>query len=216
MSHAPATVVYGNDPLCGWCFAIGPALEAARRELAEEVAWRIECGGLVVGARVRAISYEREYLRNGFDAVRRASGRAPGQAYWSKVVDPGTWVSDSEPACRAVLLARQVSSERAVAFAHGLTDALYLDGDLPDDPQTIRRVAETVGLDAQALLERWGSDDAKRMTEESFRYARGLGISTYPSLLLEAGEHRRTLLTGFATTEAIVQTIRVALSALSR
>lgn len=42
-------VVYGYDPLCGWCFAAGPAMAEVRRTLADEVTFEVACGGLVSG-----------------------------------------------------------------------------------------------------------------------------------------------------------------------
>jgi putative protein-disulfide isomerase len=202
------TIVYGNDPLCGWCFAIGPELLKARLELAEEVTFRIECGGLVTGERVRPIALDRDYLVAGFRQVKATSGREPGPNYWSRVVEPGTWVSNSEPACRAVLMAQKMEPGLAVEFSHALTDALYVDGALPDDPATVRRVAEDVGINSDELSSLWSSPDAATLTADAFAHARQLGVTSYPSLHLEVGSRLKPILSGFATTDQIVSKIR--------
>ena len=206
------TIVYGNDPLCGWCFAIGPELLKARLELADEVAFRIECGGLVMSERVRPIAHDRDYLAAGFARVKATSGREPGPNYWSRVVEPGIWVSNSEPACRAVLVAQKMEPGRAIEFRHALTDALYVDGELPDDPSTVRRVAEDVGINADELFSLWSSPDAATLTANAFAHARQLGVTSYPSLYLEVGSRLKPILSGFATTDEIVSEIRTVIA----
>jgi putative protein-disulfide isomerase len=206
------TIVYGNDPLCGWCFAIGPELLKARLELADEVEFRIECGGLVTSERVRPIARDRDYLVAGFSQVKATSGREPGPKYWSRVVEPGTWVSNSEPACRAVLVAQKMEPGRAIEFSHALTDALYLGGELPDDPATVRRVAEEVGINADELLSIWSSPEVVTLTADAFAHARQLGVTSYPSLYLEVGLRLKPILSGFATADEIVSKIRTVIT----
>jgi putative protein-disulfide isomerase len=206
--NSTPTIVYGNDPLCGWCFAIGPALLKARLALADEVTFRIECGGLVTGERVRPIALDRDYLVAGFRQVKATSGREPGPNYWSRVVEPGTWVSNSEPACRAVLVAQKIAPGQAIEFSCALTDALYVEGDLPDDSATVRRIAEDVGIDADELFRIWSLPDGAMLTADAFAHARQLGVTSYPSLYLEVGSRLKPILSGFATTDQIVSEIR--------
>jgi putative protein-disulfide isomerase len=206
------TVVYANDPLCGWCFAIGPSLNEAHRRLGSEVQWRIECGGLVVGERVRPIAADRDYLVAGFAQVKSASGREPGEQYWSDVVAPGSWISNSEPACRAVLLVQQLRPEIAMKFSHSLTDALYLHGQTPENPETLRMVAD-FGLDPDEFIATWQSPAAIDMTTAAFAHARKLGVTTYPSLFLEVESQLQPLLSGFATATEIEAKIRLAIDA---
>jgi putative protein-disulfide isomerase len=207
------TVVYGNDPLCGWCFGIGPDLLEAQATLGSEVDWRLETGGLVSGQRVRPIAHDRAYLRQGLDAVEAVTGRRAGEAYWRDIVEPGTYVSDSEPAVRAVVAARELSPGNELAFSHALTDALYLDGRVPDDPGTLRQVAGSLGMDGAELVIRWRSERARAATADAFVRASRLGITTYPSLFLEVpGGGLQPIVSGYADAASIVARTR----ALSR
>jgi putative protein-disulfide isomerase len=207
------TVVYGNDPLCGWCFAIGPSLNEARTNLGDDVQWRIECGGLVTGERVRPISFDSDYLKAGFAQVQLASGRVTGDRYWSEVVEPGTWVSNSEPVCRAVLLVQQLQPELAMSFSHSLTDALYLDGRIPNDPETLAVVAQQCGLNAEDFLRAWQAPEAATMTRHAFARARQLGVTTYPSLFLEMNSVLQPILSGYASATDIEHHVRIAIAA---
>lgn len=210
------SVVYGVDPLCGWCFAIGDALRQARTALDGEVRWEVALGGLVVGERVRPIGEDADYLRAGFAAVERASGRRPGPVYWEEVVAPGTWISDSEPAVRAVVAARDLGGDdAAVTVAHLLCDGLYLDGRTPDDPSEIEAVGEAAGIGGRALLERWGSANGRAAVPREYARARSLGITTYPSLFVRAsdGGPLVPVAAGYAPAEVIVAGVRRAAAA---
>lgn len=207
-------MVYGVDPLCGWCFAIGQALAQARTELADEVRWEVALGGLVVGERVRPVREDAAYLRAGFAAVEQASGRRPGEAYWRDVVEPGTWVSDSEPAVRAVVAARDLAGDdTAIDVAHRLTDGLYLEGRTPDDPDQVERVGEAGGVGGEALLGRWRSPEAAEAVQREYARARGLGVTTYPSLFVRSagGGPLTPVLAGYAPADKIVAGVRRAM-----
>jgi len=205
-------LVYGNDPLCGWCFAIGPDLLAAKAELGEEVTWQLECGGLVVGERVRPVADDEAYLRAGLAQVEQVSGRRASTAYYDRVLGAGTWVSDSEPPCRAVLIVRDMAPDLVLDFSHGLTDALYLAGQLPDDPETIREVAERSGLDGAEVVRLWSDPSALGTTQEAFRRARAFGVTTYPSLFLCHGGTARELFAGWLDAAGIVARVRAAVT----
>ena len=210
------TVVYGNDVLCGWCFATGLSLLDAKQRLGEDVTWRIEAGGLVVAERVHPVALDREYLVAGLAQVAMVTGRRAGGAYYEKVLGPGTWVSNSEPACRAVLVAQEMRAEVAVEFSHWLTDALYLDGRVPDDPDTVRDAAAANGIDGDELVARWATPGAVEMTQQAFARARALGVHTYPSLFLEIAPGRlHPLAAGYADSDTIVGAVREAATRLA-
>lgn len=209
MIAALPVVVYAVDPLCGWCFAIGDALRAARRELAGEVRWEVALGGLVTGDRVRPIREDADYLRRGIAMVRAASGRDAGAAYWRDLVDPGTWISDSGPSVRAIVAVRDLAGDdAALDTAHLLCDGMFLDGRAPDDPAQVRDVVAGLGLDVDAVLARWNSDEGRVAAEAENRRARAMGVTVYPSLFVRRGGSLVPVLTGWAPADAIVTGIR--------
>ncbi len=99
-----------------------------------------------------------------------------------------------------------------MSFSHSLTDALYLDGQTPDDPNTLHLVAEQSGLSADEFIVTWKSQEAIDMTTAAFARARQLGITTYPSLFLEVGSRLQPILSGFASAPEIERQVRVAMA----
>ncbi len=214
-SRTRPTVVYGNDPLCGWCFAIGPELLEAKRRTADRYDWRVECGGLVVGERVHPIAQDRDYLVAGLAQVAAVSGRHAGAAYVDGLLAHGTWVSNSEPSCRAVVVVSSMAPDLVIEFSHGLTDALYIDGREPDAPETISDIAKGVGLDGDEVVTRWLDPAAADATAQAFLNARTLGVTTYPSLFVDTGNGLVSVLAGWASQERIVEALDAAVGSIA-
>ncbi|MFN3218556.1 MAG: DsbA family protein [Acidimicrobiales bacterium] len=206
--NLPIELVYHADPLCGWCFAIAPALAEARSRIGDRARWTLRMGGLVVGERVRPVGLDAAYLRSGLAQVAAATGREAGDRYYTDIVDRGTWVSDSEPVCRAVLVAEELGgTDAAFAASHALSDALYLEGREPDAPTTVRDLATALGLDAEEFLTRWGSDAAAARLAHHWDQTRAMGLTTYPTIAI-AGEGVVTpLVVGAASADDIVDAI---------
>ncbi|WP_372423858.1 DsbA family protein [Salinarimonas chemoclinalis] len=182
----PPTLVVAHDPLCGWCWGFGPTLRRLRARFEGEATFRIAMGGLVTGARERMIGIDAPYLMRGLQEIHARTGMKAGPAFFERVLEPGRWVSRSEPACRAARVARELAGDAAALdVAMGLCDALYGEGRVPDDPRTIARVAAAAGLDADALLARWSAPEAFARTMAMFDAERKRGIASYPALFLE-------------------------------
>lgn len=208
-------VVVGTDPLCGWCFGIVDALAEARRRLADEVTFEVACGGLVLGSRVRAVANDVTYLRRGLATVAVTTGRHASSAYYDGLLADGTWVSDSEPSVRAVVVAReQGGDDVALDLSSRLSDALYQGGVAPEDPSTLAGAAAAVGLDPEAFLAAWVSPEAARATQDEMERARALGVTTYPSLLLRVGDAAVPLVAGYASADEITAVVRAAVPAV--
>ena len=165
---------------------------------------------------MRAVANDEGYLRAGLATVAATTGRHAGTDYYDGLLAEGTWVSDSEPAVRAVVVAREQGGDAvALDLSSALSDALYVDGRAPEAPETLRDVAAAVGLDPDAFLAAFDSPEAREATKEEMLRARGLGVQTYPSLLLRVGERTVPLVEGYAPAQEIVRRVRGAVEVLA-
>ena len=208
------TLVYGFDPLCGWCFVFAPSLAALRRELEGRVDIELACGGLVVGERVRSMAEMRPYLRSAIPEAEARSGVRFGAGFTEGLLLRDEVRLASEPACRALFAARSLgaSSSQLLDYATQMIEALYQRGEVTSDIEPLARAASAVGLDGGALRERWDSAPMRAETEQEFAAARALGVSMYPSLLLRRGEQVELILRGFATPAQAVSLVEAALA----
>lgn len=181
------TLVYGFDPLCGWCYGFRPVFEKLRAATAGKARWVLSCGGLVTGERERPIGETRAYLLQGMQAVEARTGVRFGPKFRDGILAQGTWVSRSEPACRAVLEAQSLDAEKGLDFASALSEAFYLEGLAPDSDEGLKFAATRSGIDEAALKRVWDTPEARERTSRAFAEARRQGVTMYPSVFLSQG-----------------------------
>lgn len=204
-------IIYAFDPLCGWCYGFNPALDRVRKTLKDRVQFRIACGGLITGAREQPIREVADYLRQGMQAVETQTGVKFGRAFIEGLLAQGTWISRSEPACRAVLLVQEIAPQYSLDFAYALSKAFYYDGLPPDDPKTISQIASSVGVDRDILLNQWNQPETRDRTLQAFAEARSLGIQSYPSLFLWQDSNLLSIVRGYASAETILEKLKLLL-----
>ena len=209
------TIVYALDPLCGWCFAFTDTAATLRRELGDDVNWAVACGGLVVGERVSPIAQAADYLRAGMKAVEARTPARFGDDFRA-VLDDGTWISNSEPACRAVLLVqRHFGGGAAVDFAGALSQGFYQEGHVPDAPESLALAAGRARIDICPIMDVWASDEARSFTKDQFRKARSEGLNSYPSLFLRTDQGLERVLSGWAAPYDALARLRAAIAGVT-
>jgi putative protein-disulfide isomerase len=168
------------------------------------------CGGLVVGERVRPLSEMRGYLQRAYPEAEARSGVRFGQGFTEGLLQKDDVVLASEPACRAIFVAREIAGEaRALTFAMHLTTALYHDGLDPSDPEVLEELAREDHL--VGLVDRWRTPEARALTERGFARARSLSVSMYPMLILADGDRHTLVLRGYASPTDAIERVNRAL-----
>jgi len=183
MTSKPLNLVCAFDPLCGWCFGFNPVLKKLRSKLGDQAKWRIMSGGLVTGERERPIGEMAGYLRSGLEAVYARTGQRAGDAFYT-LMEEGSWVSRSEPACRAIFVVQQKWPDKAIEFAQNLCNAFYVQGLAPTEAETLVDVATSCNIPAETLIALWAEESAKQQTSAEFAKAKSMGVTGYPALYL--------------------------------
>ena len=98
-----ATLHYIYDPLCGWCYAAAPLVEAA----SQLVPIQFHGGGMMTGTRRQKITPAwRDYVRPQDRQIGRATGQHFGEAYLDGLLEDQSAVLDSGPPTAAILAAQ--------------------------------------------------------------------------------------------------------------
>jgi putative protein-disulfide isomerase len=87
---------------------------------------------------------------------------------------------DSTDAARGVAALRQAAPDRAVEIAIAVQRAFFVDGLSLSDPDTYRKVAEAVGLDARSALAAMAAPLSKTAAEADFRRSAKLAVTGFP------------------------------------
>lgn len=168
-------LVYGMDPLCGWCYGIGPAI---RRVMADhpDLTIRPVLAGLVTGTRVGPYAEKEGYIRQANQRLRSVTGRAPSEAFFQMIRQPGV-KGDSAPPSIAIGAVRRAYPAHVVDFSLRVTEAHFADGADLNDPATYAAILQQMSLtlDLPDL-----SDAASAQAE--WADGRAMGLASFPSL----------------------------------
>lgn len=170
-------LLYGFDPLCGWCYGIVPAMRRLRRDH-PGLPIRLVMAGLVTGDRVGPYAHMEGYIRGASERLRAVTGRAPSEAFFDLIRRSGV-IGDSGPPSVAIAHVADRAPGRAVDFAHRVIEAHFERGADLGDPATYAPLLLAEGL-PQDLPDL--ADPA--LQAAAWAEGRRLGIRSFPTLAL--------------------------------
>lgn len=196
-------LVYGFDPLCGWCYGIVPAM----RRLAEarpDLPVRLAMAGLVTGGRVGPYAEMEGYIRGASGRLREATGRAPSEAFFDLIRRPGV-LGDSGPPSVAIAAVGAANPGAELGFAHAVIEAHFEEGADLNRPGTFATICSRMGLD-------WPAPDLgdPALAAAAWAEGRALGIRSFPTLVAVEGG-RGAVLPSVYDPEALVAAVDAAL-----
>jgi putative protein-disulfide isomerase len=170
-----AELLYGFDPLCGWCYGIVPAMRRVARDH-PGLPIRLVMAGLVSGERVGPYREMEGYIRGASARLREATGRAPSEAFFRLIAREGV-TGDSGPPCIAIAHVAGLAPDCAVPFAHRVIEAHFEDGADLGDPATYAPLLSAAGLPPR--LPDLGD---RALAEAVWAEGRRIGLRSFPTL----------------------------------
>lgn len=154
-----------TDPGCPWAYSAEPARRRLDWLYEDRLEWRLRMVGL---SESPADHEERGFTPEKQAAAHRKIARDHGMPIDTEVQPR---VAATLPACRAVVAARRHEPTRHRQLLRCLRVAAF-SGELLDEPETIRKAAETAGIDP-GQLERWATEaETERDLREDMAAAR--------------------------------------------
>ena len=194
-----ARLLYVMDPMCSWCWGFAPVAEALIAQAREAgVPTRLVLGGLRSGSSALDAS-TRRYILEHWQAVAEATG----QAFRFEGAMPDGFVYDTEPACRALVAARELDAERVWPLLGLIQRAFYEQGvDVTRAPQLVE-LAEQAGFDRGHFAEAFSRADTRAATAADFSWVQDLGIAGFPTLLAERNGQLALLTNGYQSLDSL-------------
>lgn len=176
-------LLYVADPMCSWCWGFGVAVRAVRERF-PDLPIRLLMGGLRPGTTESMSDAMKGTVREHWEHVAAASGQPFDFAFF----DREGFVYDSEPASRAVVVARRSGEGAALAMLEAAQRAFYAQNRDVTDPEVLADLSAAAGLDRAAFSEAFCGEDASQETWTDFAIAQKAGIRGFPTLLAGTGE----------------------------
>ncbi|WP_334107964.1 DsbA family protein [Methylobacillus sp.] len=204
-------VHYIGDPMCSWCWGIAPAIKAvADFCTAAGVTFRITMGGLRAGGGDLWNAEFKAFLRQEWSKIAQMTG----QPFGFTLLDAPAFNYDTEPACRAVVVAQLLQARHhlpptmALEFLAALQHKFYVDGQDPGEMRFYVEICASLGLDAAEFHEAFESAAAKQQTQQHFMRSREWGVRSFPTLLLERDGQFIPLAVGYVSAEQLLSRLR--------
>jgi putative protein-disulfide isomerase len=197
-------LIYGFDPLCGWCYGAVPAIRAVQTAL-PDLPVVLALPGLVTGDRVGPYARMEGYIRGASAHLRAVTGRAPSPAFFDMITRPGL-IGQSGPPALVIDAARKADPVRALGFAQRLIEAHFQDGADLNDPAIYPPHLKATGLDI----------DLPALTDQAARALWAAeahwGIQSFPSLIVQSDSGDLRLLPSIYDPAALVACVRGAIA----
>ena len=175
-------LIYGFDPLCGWCYGLIPAMRRLR-EAHPDIDVELVCGGLVTGARVGPYRQMAGYVRAASAQMTAVTGQALSEDFFALIEGPDAPERSNSAVPSSAILAVRMRGDDALGYAHALQEAHFGDGLDLNAPGTHRRVAARLGIEPPPLDGLGSVDETEPAVAAEFARARALGIDRFPTLL---------------------------------
>ena len=198
-------IVYVGDPMCSWCWGISPQLNRLEREAAQEnIPYRIVLGGLRPGGGDPWNDQFKDFLKHHWKEVNDRSGQPFGYDLFEKP----EFNYDTEPACRAVVAAREMKPEIEQRFFELVQHHFYVKNQDPAAVTFYQPICETLGLDFDEFSSLFQSEAMKKATAADFQLNRQWGVRGYPTVLLRKDQQLYVIARGYAEFDQLWEAVQ--------
>ncbi|MDB6143395.1 MAG: oxidoreductase [Pseudomonas sp.] len=189
-----ARLLYVMDPMCSWCWGFAPVAEAlVQQAQAAGVKLHLVAGGLRTGSGAALEPATQRYILEHWQAVAETTG----QPFRFEGALPNGFVYDTEPACRAVVAARNLDPDSAWTLVKLIQQAFYVEGRDVTQACVLVELAEKAGLPRIEFAEAFDSAEQLAATAADFTWVQDLGIAGFPTLLAERNGQLALLTNGY-------------------
>ena len=177
-------LIYFSDPMCSWCYGFSPVIDEIRRNFGRALPIRVVMGGLRPGTETPMTEEAKLEVGDHWAHVHEATGLPFNGAGMSA----RAFVYDTDPAARAVVVARHDGEEMASAFLARAQRAFYGEGRDVTQADTLAEIAEELGLDRDPFLQAWAAEEAKQETWRDYAISQRAGVTGFPTLVAGPNE----------------------------
>ena len=172
-------LIYFADPMCSWCWGFAPVIADLREAHGGNLPIRLVMGGLRPGTDKPMPEHAKADTRTHWEHVHEASGQPFDYTFF----DRQGFVYDTDPAARAVVIARRRGPDFALAYLIHVQEAFYAQNRDVTDPAVLADLATDLGIDREEFLTALASEEAKNETWSDYAISRGAGVTGFPTLI---------------------------------
>jgi len=179
------TIFYIHDPMCSWCWAFRPALDALNANLPNHLHLEYILGGLAKDTNDPMPEDLRHQIKNHWHTIQT---RIPETKFNFEFWDKCHPRRSTYPACRAVLVAKTQNIRFEEPMILAIQHAYYLQARNPSDTETLIELADDIGLDIERFSTELNSEKTQDLLKHEINFSRKIGGNAFPMLLLASND----------------------------
>lgn len=193
-------LLYVMDPMCSWCWAFSPTLEAIKHTF-PNLPVQFIMGGLATDSEAPMPKEQQQTIRSTWQHIEENTGTQFNYDFWTQCSPRrSTW-----RACRAIIVAEQLNPGSADQMANAIQHAYYLHAKNPSDSETLIALAESLGINASDFATLIDAQSTQQTLQEHMNLARQLDVSGFPALRFFDGTKVFRLSDGYSKPDLIIK-----------
>lgn len=193
-------LIYILDPMCSWCWGFNPVMQKVLKQAqAAGVKVTLRVGGLRTGEQALLDESKRAYILQHWRTVSETTG----QPFDFEKALPSGFLYNTEPACRALVVARQLDEARLFAFLDRLQQAFYQDALDITQPSVLRELAVQAGYDSDVFCDVFDAPETQTATQDEFAWVSNLAVRGFPTLLAQHQQQYALITNGYQSYTAL-------------
>lgn len=206
-------IYYIHDPMCSWCWAFRPALDALNERLPNHPQLEYILGGLAKDTDELMTEELRYQIQNHWRTIQiRVPETKFNFEFWSKCQPKRS----TYPACRAVLAAKIQDSKFEEPMIRAIQYAYYCQARNPSDTETLIELADEINLDTERFTAELNSEKIRKLLIREIAFARQIGGNAFPMLLLGIDNTYHQIVIDYTHPENMVNEINRCLTRSER
>lgn len=194
-------LIYVWDAICGWCYGFESVLTKFVQNH-PELELKMVSGGLITGDRIKPIR-EYSYIKNSNAQISQIYGVEFSDAYNAMLDEGSTVLNSNQPGLVFSVLREVVPSEKWVDIGWDMQKLMYLEGKSLSNFDAYKAIFEKYGIATKIIEKIRANWNDTTIPENDFNQARELGVSSYPTLLIEHDGKYFDIRTGTETLEEL-------------
>ncbi len=193
-------LIYILDPMCSWCWGFNPVMQQVLKQAQTAgIKVTLRVGGLRTGQQAVLDENKRAYILQHWRTVAETTG----QPFAFDQALPSGFLYNTEPACRALVAARQLDDTYLFSFLDSLQLAFYQEAQDITQPSVLRELAVQAGYDNDAFCAVFDAADTQAATQAEFAWVGNLAVNGFPTLLAEHQQQYALISNGYQPYTAL-------------